>query len=481
MSARRAPSAPPEIPGYDYRSALGSGGFADVFLYQQALPARSVAIKVLLPEVVEGNLIEDFRQEANVMAELSTHPSIVTVYGAAVTADGRPYLAMEYCPRPNLGVRYRRERISVPEVLQLGVHIAGAVETAHRAGVLHRDIKPANILVTAYNRPALTDFGIATTAGAVDDGTAMSVPWSPPEAFASPPTSSRASDVFSLGATLYTLLASRTPFELPGMSNTSIDLITRIREGHLAPLARSDVPASLVSALTMAMDPDPSKRQPSALALGRALQRVEAELALPVTQMDVLDETLPENIVVDDDGGATRIRGIVSIAQEPEDHTVVRGREPVTQASEAFRAPAAENSAPREVRRGWIGITAAALAVAALVVVVVIALLFPPEGLQADPDETLPPQVQQTPQQPIELNATATGGVVTFTWTNPAPQDGDTYQVRIDATGQDPSPTVVETESVEVQGDPDGTTCIAVAVVRETGRSSNFAEECFSG
>ncbi|MCR8672004.1 serine/threonine-protein kinase, partial [Agrococcus sp. HG114] len=313
MSPKRAPSAPPELPGYDYVSLLGSGGFADVFLYRQLLPSRQVAIKVLLPDAVNRELIENFRHEANVMAQLSTHPSIVTIYGAAVAPDGRPYLAMEYCPKPNLGVRYRRDRFAVPEVLSLGVQIAGAVETAHRAGILHRDIKPANILVTAYNRPALTDFGIATSAGGADDASGMSIPWSPPEAFADPPRSSPASDVFSLAATLSTLLAGRTPFELPGGSNTSVDLIDRIQRGEISPLARHDVPQRLESVLASAMDPDPGRRYASAMALGRALQQVEAEMALPVTPLDVLDDSLAPEAVDEEDGGATRIRGVVSI------------------------------------------------------------------------------------------------------------------------------------------------------------------------
>ena len=66
MSPKRAPSAPPELPGYDYVSLLGSGGFADVFLYQQLLPSRKVAVKVLLPDAVNRELIENFRHEANV-------------------------------------------------------------------------------------------------------------------------------------------------------------------------------------------------------------------------------------------------------------------------------------------------------------------------------------------------------------------------------------------------------------------------------
>ena len=99
------------------------------------------------------------------MAQLSHHPSIVTIYHAAIAADGRPFLVMEYCSRPGLAERYRQERISVAEALRIGIRLASAVETAHRAGILHRDIKPANVLTTDFGWPALTDFGIAATTG----------------------------------------------------------------------------------------------------------------------------------------------------------------------------------------------------------------------------------------------------------------------------------------------------------------------------
>lgn len=289
----RAPSQPPQLPGYEYESLLGSGGFADVFRYRQLRPQRRVAIKVLLSDVLDDTVRHQFETEANVMATMSTHPSIVSIYAAEVSDDDRPYIVMEYCSRPNYGVRFRKERITVAEVLRVGVQVAGAVETAHRAGILHRDIKPANILVTDYNRPALTDFGIsiATAQGHnVDDSQGMSIPWSPPEFFADPPRADVRSDVFSLAATVYSLLASQTPFERRGQRNTASDLIHRIATEPLPPLNRPDVPPELNRVLAIAMAKQPESRYDTALAFGRGLQQVELALQLPVTQMDVLDE-----------------------------------------------------------------------------------------------------------------------------------------------------------------------------------------------
>ena len=313
MSPKRQPAAPPGLPGFTYIDVLGSGGFADVYLYEQHLPKRRVAVKVLLTERMTTGAVAEFTAEANVMAMLSTHPAIVTIYQAGVADDGRPYLVMEYCPKPNLQVRYRRERFSVAEALRVGVQVAGAVETAHRAGVLHRDIKPANILVTEYNRPALTDFGIASTTNAAAESAGLSIPWSPPESFSDIPFSDARSDVWALGATVYSLLAGRSPFEVPGQRNGAADLIHRIETQPLSAIDRQDVPPSLRGALERAMAKPAGARFDTALAFARALQKVQIELALGVTPVDILDDGLPEEVEEDEDDGLTRVRGVVSI------------------------------------------------------------------------------------------------------------------------------------------------------------------------
>lgn len=313
MSTKRAPSPPPEIQGFEYVSLIGSGGFSDVFLYQQQRPRRRVAVKVLLHEWSSPSQRAAFDAEADLMATLSTHPSIVTMYEADVADDGRPYLAMEYCSRPNLGARYRSERLSVPEALRTAVQVAGAVETAHRAGILHRDIKPANILVTEYGHPALTDFGISSTVDDAARAEGMSIPWSPPESFAEPPRSGIATDVWALAATTYTLLAGRSPFEVPGGSNSSANLISRIESSPLPPTGRSDVPASLERVLATAMAKNPASRYPTVLAFARALQQVQNELSLAVTPIDLLDDSGHVHEEEPDDDGGTRLRQVVSI------------------------------------------------------------------------------------------------------------------------------------------------------------------------
>ncbi|MEP7765720.1 serine/threonine-protein kinase [Sanguibacter sp. 25GB23B1] len=289
MTSRRQPSIPPKIPGYEYVRLLGMGGFADVFEYRQELPRRSVAVKVLLGGSLDQDAREAFFAEANVMAQLSHHPSIVTIYQADIAADGRPFLVMEYCSRPSLGARYRTERFTVAEVLRTGIRVASAVEAAHRLGILHRDIKPANILATDFGWPALTDFGIASTLGSSTSATGMSIPWSAPELLAEHPDGDARGDVYSLGATLYTLVAGRSPFEMLGRSNTPADLLSRIERSPLPPIEREDVPPGLAAVLARSMAKSPERRFSSALALAHALQQVERSMQLPVTSIDLAE------------------------------------------------------------------------------------------------------------------------------------------------------------------------------------------------
>ncbi|MBT2520524.1 serine/threonine-protein kinase [Arthrobacter sp. ISL-28] len=314
MSSKRPVAPPPRIPGFTYISLLGSGGFSDVYLYEQDRPRRKVAVKVLLSGLKTEGARRRFESEANLMAQLSSHPFIVTIFEAEVTEDGHSYLAMEYCSRPSLDVRYRRQRFSVDEVLAVGIQVASAVETAHRAGIAHRDIKPANILVTDYNRPALTDFGISGTLGSdADEDAGMSIPWSPPEQFREGAVDGVLVDVWALGATLYTLLAGRSPFVLPGADNSQRELISRITSMPVPRLGRADVPESLELALATAMAKSASSRYSSAHAFALALQRIQAELNLSVTPFEVLEERQQEDVHPDDGVEETRVRNVAAI------------------------------------------------------------------------------------------------------------------------------------------------------------------------
>lgn len=519
MTARREPSAPPAIPGYEPVRLLGMGGFADVFLYQQLMPRRSVAVKVLLASHLGDDVRERFRTEADLMAQLSHHPSIVTIYHADVAADGRPYLVMEYCARPGLGQRYRTERMGVAEVLRIGVRLASAVETAHRAGILHRDIKPANVLITDFGWPALTDFGIAATTGwSTGSAVGMSIPWSPPELLAEDPDGDVRADVYSLAATVYSLLARRSPFEVPDGSNGAADLIARIERSALAPTGRGDVPASLQAVLARAMDRTPARRHHSALAFARALQQVEAELMLPLTPLDLpedLDTSASEPPRQDDDGDAgqaTRLRPVQSVSPDAAVAAPPVAAVPATAgipgpapqfpllqpagttgapSSAPAPAPAAHaadgvpeawrqavvvpEAAPRRRGRAVAGVLAGVVVVAAVGVAAVAA--FRP-GADPEPEPTptasaTAPVIRAVPA-PAELTGTVTAdGAAVFTWQNPDPLDGDRYLWGVVEAGDAEQLEVVEDPTVTVPVETPGQqVCVEVSIVRVDGRAS---------
>jgi hypothetical protein len=149
--------------------------------------------------------------------------------------------------------------------------------------------------------------------------------------------------VYALGATIYTLLAGRSPFEQPGGRNGAADLIQRIETAPLAPLDRADVPPSLQQVLARAMSKSPAARFDSAVAFARALQRVQIELAHSVTPIDILDDSPDAEQEEDADGELTRVRGIVSIEPTTAPPAGSTRRKGAPEASSPF-APAASGS-----------------------------------------------------------------------------------------------------------------------------------------
>lgn len=286
--AKRIASAPPVLAGYSYVRPLGSGGFADVFLYEQDMPRRVTAIKVLLADAVNPEVLRTFNVEADISARLSAHPSIVSIYQASISADGRPYFAMEYCP-DTMSARYKKAPLPLAEVLDAGVRIAGALETVHRAGLLHRDIKPSNLLINSLGAPVLADFGIA--AAVVDEGDpetfAMSIPWSSPEVLQEKVSGSIPSEVWSFAATLYTLLCGRSPFERPDRESNSREKLTqRIIRARYTALPVPDMPPIIDDILATAMDRDPARRFPSMAAFAERLRWAQYELGIAPTAFE---------------------------------------------------------------------------------------------------------------------------------------------------------------------------------------------------
>ncbi len=291
MSASTTP-VPPRITGFGYVRPLGSGGFADVYQYEQDMPRRVVAVKVLRNQALAARDRSDFEAEADAMARLSNHPSIVSIYSAGISTDGRPYLAMEFCP-DSMRERTRNNPAPLYVVLDAGVRLAGALETAHRAGILHRDIKPSNVLLTATGRPILTDFGISMLQGAYSSETreqALSIPWASPEVVTGKSTGVVASEIWSLGATLYTFAAGFSPFELPDRSlNTQSKMTARIAQARYTPVPGAEGYEAFDEIMRRAMRLEPGQRFSSMQEFGEALRQLQRAYGYDVTPLDLVE------------------------------------------------------------------------------------------------------------------------------------------------------------------------------------------------
>ncbi|KJC65107.1 serine/threonine-protein kinase [Agreia bicolorata] len=469
--ARRLPSQPPVLAGYTHLRALGKGGFADVFLYEQALPRADVAVKVLLPGVASNSVRAMFLSEANLMSQLATHPSVVTVHAASIAPDGRPYLVMEYCPS-SFGTRYKTERIPLAEVLTAGVKIGSALESAHRLGFLHRDIKPSNILITQYNHPVLADFGIAATVAEADrdEAEGMSVPWSAPEVLQSETRGTVRSEVWSLAATLYSMLAGRSPFEYPGKSNTRDDLQRRIvGRDRVPPTGRPDVPAELERLLASCMSKSPAARPASVLEVVRGLQLIESTLSLPQTSADISNEAFPRA----SQRAATAApltkaaQGGVSVRGAGEARARHRGRrgDTVRDSTDSSVTVIRQATAARAQPLRKPGVIAAVIGSAVVLVAAVVAAVVLVLGAL----NTSIPNVS-------DIRASADAGTIVFSWRDPGLADGDLYVIR----SADGSTSTQSANEFTVQAEPQVPECITVRVSRDGRLGDPSAEKCAS-
>lgn len=522
-------SSPPTLEGFTHIGWIGGGGFADVFKYEQSMlggGGREVAVKVLW-RALDGLALESFRAEANTMAKLSNHPSIVTIHQAGFSPDGRPFLAMEVCSSDHLGKRIAKRPFTVQKTLELGVQLCGAVVTAHSQGILHRDIKPANILFTEIGRPALTDFGIAVSVEAASGGEAviLSPLWAPPEQWEKGGARMGTwSDVYSLAATLWAVLVGHSPFELPGGDNDKVTIADRARRMDPPSIGRPDVPSSLERIFRVALAKRPEDRYRSAVEFGNALRAVQAELHLGDTPLEYLVQATDLDPEVVDTG--TSLGGFVLI--DPDDapvtgtatHNTSRtagdtqlsfsgswgahdgvlqhgrgvaaprevdftGPSPLPAPSTPTDVPAVAEfveSTPQQQRSRWGVVLGSFAAVVVIGVGGALAMNSlggarqssesptPDDAAPADPIGALVPQ-------PEDLVGVRDGEQVTFTWVNPDPRDGDFYSYWVQQLGEDRTTEITKETSVTVSAE-DPKTCIEVELRRSTGRGSAPVTEC---
>jgi serine/threonine protein kinase len=251
---------------YRLLDRLGSGGMGTVWRAQDLVLGREVAVKeVTFPPGVTDEerevLRERTRREARAAARLD-HPSAVTVYDVA-EQDGTPFLVMELVEARTLSEVVRTDGpLSVRRTAEVGLAVLGALESAHEQGIVHRDVKPSNVLLREDGRVVLTDFGIATFTGdssITSTGLLLGSPsyMAPERAKGEQP--GPPSDLWALGATLFTAVEGRAPFD----KGEPLPTLTAVVTGDHAPYVAAGPLASLLDGL---LEKDPALRSDAATA-----------------------------------------------------------------------------------------------------------------------------------------------------------------------------------------------------------------------
>jgi eukaryotic-like serine/threonine-protein kinase len=234
---------------YRLISKLGEGGMGQVWLAEQRVPLqRQVALKIIRAGLCNDSLLQRFLSERQSLA-IMNHPAIAKVFDAGATPDGQPYFVMEYVPGLPITTYCNRRQLKIKERLQLFIKVCDGVQHAHQKAIIHRDLKPANILVVEVDNqpsPRIIDFGLAKNVApqSADEtmftqaGAFVGTPgfMSPEQLDAGAGDVDTRTDVYSLGAILYTLLTDYLPFQAEDWRKKPFyELVRHLREDDPMP------------------------------------------------------------------------------------------------------------------------------------------------------------------------------------------------------------------------------------------------------
>lgn len=267
---------------YRLDSRIASGGMGDVWKATDSVLGRTVAVKILLPSLMEDpGFAERFRGEARVVATLSHH-NVVRVYDygeSPLEGGGKAaFLVMEFIEGQALSkVLQDRGRLTPSETMMLLAQAAEALHEAHQAGIIHRDVKPGNLMVKPNGTVLLADFGIARSAQSTNLTMVGSVLGT--AAYISPEqanglTATPQSDQYSLGVVAYQCLAGRRPWD----SDNPLELAMR-HARDTPPALPGDVPPEVLAVVHRAMEKDPSKRFADAAEFAAAARAAAGDMA----------------------------------------------------------------------------------------------------------------------------------------------------------------------------------------------------------
>jgi eukaryotic-like serine/threonine-protein kinase len=266
---------PDDIGHYRIKQKLGSGGMGEVYLAEDLKLRRSVALKVLPPDVASDPQRRlRFLQEAHAASVLN-HPNVSTIYEVGET-DETIFIAMEYIEGKTLTQVRESRTCEIDEVIDIAMQASDALDEAHSRGIVHRDVKSANIMLTARGHVKVLDFGLAKLSGEADvhdedtriktsPGLIVGTPYyMSPEQVLGRPLDHR-SDLFSLGVVLYELITGKLPFA----GATTTETIQKITNAQPDPIARFNysAPPELERIVRKLLEKDPSRRYQSAQEL----------------------------------------------------------------------------------------------------------------------------------------------------------------------------------------------------------------------
>ncbi|MBW3599011.1 MAG: protein kinase [Planctomycetes bacterium] len=282
---------PEKLGPYRIERPLGRGGMGAVYVGLNKETGERAAVKVLAPAfATERNFRGRFAAEIDTLKKLR-HPNIVQLYGFG-EEEGTLFYAMQLIEGDNLEVEVRKGRhFDWREVIAIGLDVCKALKHAHDRGIIHRDLKPANLLRGDDGRILLSDFGIAKLFGGAEltaaGGVVGTVDYMAPEQAAGEGVTHR-SDLYSLGGTLFCLLAGRPPFQ--GRAVPDIIHQVRFSEAPLVGRFAPTTPVELENIIGRLLEKDPKKRIPTPLALTNLLQTMAHSEPQTIIDPDPLGE-----------------------------------------------------------------------------------------------------------------------------------------------------------------------------------------------
>ncbi len=259
---RAAVGQRPALPGYTVFSPLGWGGSSTVYRARQDSLGRDVAIKLIRQEIDDAAAMRRFEREARIIASLSGHPHVVTIYDVGRTSTGQPFLVTELLDRGSLSdVLARQGALDTKSAVAVGRAVADALSAAHARGILHRDLKPGNVLLGSRGEIKLADFGVARLMAGHSQTTTASIAFTPEHAAPEVLRGEQegpASDVYGLASTVVTALVGRSPFAR--RPDERIEAMMWRKMAELPAPLPSSVPAPLADLLRRCLATAPADR-----------------------------------------------------------------------------------------------------------------------------------------------------------------------------------------------------------------------------